>query len=165
MKGVPLTDKKRKHILDVYYSEEGYRAAKPLAIQYGIAPRHIATLARENGTAGYAARIELAKQSVTAMLAEFRVGREDLLRSKYKDHSRLRSIAIIRLHDAGFRDTTIAAAMGLNTSSVRYWVNAPYQAKIRKRNKANQAAKRREMGITQKIPSEQIPDSQLGDAA
>ena len=79
MRGVRLTDKKRKHILDVYYSE-GYRAAKPLAIEYGIRPQYVASLARENGTSGHAARIEQAKQSITAMLAEFRVGREDLLR-------------------------------------------------------------------------------------
>lgn len=122
MRGVRLTTKKREHLLHVYWSE-GYHAAKPLAIQYGICPKYICTLAVSEGKSVRQANIERARVAVNALLAEFKVGREDLCRSRFPEHVRLRRIAIKRLRKMALSQTVIALAMQVHESSVRYWLN------------------------------------------
>lgn len=51
MRGSSLTKEQRETLLHAY-RDKGFQAAKPLAISFGIAPRYVARLARENGITG-----------------------------------------------------------------------------------------------------------------
>jgi hypothetical protein len=51
MKSVKLPFEKRRYLLHVYLTQ-GYTAAKPIAIEYGINPKTISTYARAAGHKG-----------------------------------------------------------------------------------------------------------------
>lgn len=122
MRGVRLTTKKREHLLHVYWSE-GYAAAKLLALEYSICPAYICTLAVMAGKSARQANVERARDAVNAMLAEFRVARSDLCRSRFPEHVRLRRIAINRLKKRALSQAVIAIALGLHECTVRYWLS------------------------------------------
>lgn len=54
-----ITAAQKRHLLDVYQTQ-GYQAAKPLAIQYGVSPREISKYTRAMGVKGKRGR-ELGK--------------------------------------------------------------------------------------------------------
>lgn len=122
MRGVRLTTKKREHLLQVYWSE-GFAAAEPLAILYGICPYHIHTISLKAGKSVKQTNAERARAAVTAMLAEFKVGREDLCRSRFAEHVKLRRIAVKRMRKMGLSQVLIAQALGVHESTVRYWAH------------------------------------------
>jgi hypothetical protein len=126
MRGVRLTDKKRAHLLDVYCNE-GYRAAYPLAIEYQISPHHLAEIARNAGRTAKGARVRVATLRVKEILAEFKVGKEDLFHSHFAEHIKLRRKAIERLRAMGFGYLCISRAMDINEATVRYWANKSYR--------------------------------------
>ena len=126
--GVRLTTKKREHLLRIYL-EYGCRAARPLAIQYGINPQHMAQLARDKGLSRRKIALDQARKQINAILAEFRIGRFDLLKSKYPEHVKARAEAIKRLKASGLGGATIAEAMGIDKSTVRYWICPEYRAR------------------------------------
>lgn len=70
---------------------------------------------------------EIAAAAITAMISEFKIGRHDLLRSKFAEHVKFRSIAIKRLHELGLGYGAIALAMDMNASSIRYWLRENYR--------------------------------------
>jgi hypothetical protein len=55
MRGHPLTKAQLGQLLAVY-TERGIKGARPLAIKFGIAPRYVARVARENGVTNNRAR-------------------------------------------------------------------------------------------------------------
>lgn len=122
MRGVRLTDKKREHLLHVYWSE-GFAVAEPLAILYGICPYHIHTISLKAGKSVKQTNEERARAAVTAMLAEFKVGREDLCHSRFAEHVKLRRIAVKRMRKMGLSQVLIARTLGVHESTVRYWVH------------------------------------------
>lgn len=117
---------KRAHLLNLYL-REGYKVAKPLAIEYGVKPAYLNLLARNSGYSVGEVKKQRAAVAVTAMLVEFKIARSDLCVSKFKEHVRARSIAIKRLHRLGFGYDTIANALNINVSSVRYWLSPDYR--------------------------------------
>lgn len=51
MKRVPLSHDKKRYLVHIYLTQ-GYSAAKPIAIQYGIAPKSISKYTRDMGHKG-----------------------------------------------------------------------------------------------------------------
>lgn len=51
MKGIALSHDKKRYLLHVYLTQ-GYSAAKPIAIQYGISPKTISKFANAAGHKG-----------------------------------------------------------------------------------------------------------------
>lgn len=81
-----------------------------------------------------------AKQFVESALKEFRVGRKDLCESRFPEHTKLRRIVMRRMKDAGLGSIIIAQAMGMNVSTVRYWLNPGYRAARIERERASRVA-------------------------
>jgi len=63
MRGAKLTDEQRDLLLSTY-RDGGYAAAKPLAIEFRVAPRYVARLARDHGIKNNYARgkVSIVKQ-------------------------------------------------------------------------------------------------------
>lgn len=70
----------------------------------------------------------LAKQFVEAALKEMKVGRKDLCASRFPEHIKLRRKLIRRMKDAGLGTVIISRAMGMNISTIRYWLNPEYRS-------------------------------------
>jgi hypothetical protein len=60
MKAIALSHNQRRYLVHIYLTQ-GYTAAKPLAIQYGISPRTISKYTRAMGHKGKRGR-EIGKQ-------------------------------------------------------------------------------------------------------
>ena len=137
MIGVRLQNKKREHLLNVYLNE-GFEAAKPLAMEYLVTPQYISMLARKSGCSCNKAKLARGIALLNEMLAEFKIGRSDLCRSRFAEHIKLRIVAVKRLHESGLGYTYIARVMGLHESSVRYWLKPQYRAHQKLQNKIRQ---------------------------
>lgn len=154
MMGVRLQNKKRELILSVYLSQ-GYLAAKQLAIDSGITPYHISKIARQCGNSINRAKLERAANAINGMLAEFRIGREDLCHSRFREHIAKRRVAIKRLHAMGLGYVCIASAMKINESTVRYWLKPDHRLRSKANSRATYARRaNQEVSIIDVAPNE-----------
>lgn len=135
MKGIPLTNEQRKHLLLVYESS-GARGVRSLARKYGVTPDHVRSMAREKYGPYKERRLAKIRALVKAMASEFRIAESDLLRSRYAEHCAARSMAMKRLRTFGFGVQTISNATGLAKSSVEYWVYPHVKVNRQQRAKA-----------------------------
>lgn len=64
---------------------------------------------------------------VKAFMAEYRIGTEDLFRSRFAEHTTLREKCIRRLRGAGVGVNATARAMQCDAATIRYWMDRDWR--------------------------------------
>lgn len=125
-----MTNEQRDHLIKTYL-EQGYVAAEPLAIEYGITPKHISGIARKAGHyfPPLSVRVLKAKAIFRQTLIRRKVARDDVCNSNRPEFVAIRADAIKELSGLGFSFIVISKALGISPDAAKYWVRAEYRAK------------------------------------
>jgi hypothetical protein len=130
-----MTFEQKRYLLHVYVTQ-GFTAAKPIAVKYGVKPSSMSKFARLAGYKGKQGREPgVWVQSAPTESIVLRVCRERLIKpadffgpGRDKRLTDARREAIQLLRDAGFNMKAISRLMRRNYSTIRFWVHPHIRA-------------------------------------